>query len=313
VAAGSSTSEGATGGPVVDDALGARRQLDAAALAKLSTLQLRVRSVVEGTMSGLHRAPHRGSSIEFAEHKEYSPGDDLRHLDWKALGRFDRYYIRQFENETDLRAYLLLDCSGSMAYGEPLSKLDYGCVLVGTLAYLLAGQRDQPGLVAFDERVRSYIPPRARRGHSAALLKALAQLRPRGKTDFTRAVEHLSEVMHRRSLVIVVSDLFDTHERALPLLRRLRARGHQIVLFQLLHRDELEFPFGRVLLFESLEDQRRVLVDAAGMRQSYLQEMERFCTSVEASCRESQITYRRMSTADPLDLLLAELLRRRMR
>lgn len=290
-----------------------QRHLDAVALAKLASLQLRVRSVVEGTMTGLHRSPHRGSSIEFAEHKEYSPGDDLRHLDWKAFGRFDRYYIRQYEDETELRAYMLLDCSGSMGYGEPLSKLDYGSVLVGSLAYLLSGQRDQPSLLAFADRVRSYVPPRSRRGHSAAVLRALDGLRAAGSTDFTRAAARLTEVMHRRSLVIVVSDMFDASERALPLLRRLRARGHQLVLFQLLHPEEVEFPFNRVLLFESMEDERRVLVDPAGLRQAYLREMQRFCARLESSCRESRITYRRVTTADPLDKVLVELLRRRTR
>lgn len=291
----------------------AQRYLDAEALSKLATLQLRVRNVVEGMMAGLHRSAHRGSSIEFAEHKEYAAGDDLRHLDWKALGRFDRYYIRQYENETELRAYLCLDCSGSMGYGAPLSKLDYGSILVGSLAHLLSSQRDQPSLLAFSDRVRRYVPPRSRRGHSADVLRALNDLQPVGATSFAVLAERLGEVVHRRSLVFVVSDMFDATERALPLLRRLRARGQQLVLFHLLHPDELEFPFDRVLLFESMEDQRRVLVDPAGVRQAYLREMSRFCSALESSCREAQIVYRRVSTAEPLDKVLVELLRRQVR
>lgn len=291
----------------------ATQQLDAQTLAKLANLPLRVRRVVEGTMAGLHRSPHRGSSIEFAEHKEYSPGDDLRRLDWKAFARFDRYYIREHEDETELRAYLLVDCSGSMGYGGPLSKLDYASVLVGSLAYLLGKQRDQPSLLAFAEQVRCYVPPRSRRGHVAAVLDALATLEPGGKTDFEKAVLHLTEVMARRSLVVVVSDMFDIGTVAVPLLRQLRARGHHVVLFQLLHHDEVEFPFDQVLRFEGMEDERSLFVDPAGTRQVYLRELERFCAQMARGCLEAQVAYRRVTTDDPLDRVLAQFLQQRIR
>jgi len=284
------------------------RRLDATTLAKLASLQLRVKRVVEGTMAGLHRAPHHGSSVEFAEHKEYSPGDDLRRLDWKVYGKSDRYYVRQFEDETELRAYLLLDCSGSMGYGRPLSKLDYGAVLAGSLAHLLARQRDQPSLMAFADEVRCYIPPRSRSSHAAALLAELSQLAARGATDPGRALARLSEVIARRSLVVLISDLFATQDVGRQ-LRQLRARGHEVVLFHLLHPDEVEFPFQRVTIFESMEGPEELLVDPGGVRDAYLAAFDSFARQLARSCREGQMAYQRVTTADALDAVLVRLLR----
>lgn len=281
--------------------------LDATALAKLAGLQLRVKAVVEGTLAGIHPSPRYGSSVEFAEHKEYAPGDDLRRLDWKALGKFDRYYVKRFEDETDLKAYLVLDCSGSMSYGEPLSKLEYGSVLLASLAFFLMRQGDQPALLAFADEVRSYLPPRARSSHMAELLSALQSLDPGGGTDLALAIGRLTEVMQHRSLVVLVSDLFDS-ERSLALLRHLRARRNMVVLFHLLHPDELEFPFSRVTLFESLESDARVLVDPGGIRAAYLRQMERFLEGAALTCREGEVEYHRVSAAAPLDRVLLRFL-----
>lgn len=289
------------------------RHLDAEALAKLGNLQLRVRRVVEGALAGLHRSPHRGSSIEFAEHKEYAPGDDLRRLDWKAYGKFDRYYIREYEDETELKGYLLLDCSGSMGYGKPLTKLGYGSVLVGSLAYLLSRQRDQPGLIAFSDRMQRYVPPRSRASHTGAVLDVLGTVEASGDTDFERVLTQVTEVAARRSLVVIVSDMFDRDRAGTQLLRRLRARGHHVVLFHLLHPDEIDLPFTRVAMFGSMEDDRQVLVDPAGIRQVYQRKMESFCRQLEGTCRETQVLYRRVTTADPLEKVLLDLLQRRPR
>jgi uncharacterized protein (DUF58 family) len=288
-------------------ALNRHRHLDAESLAKLSGLQLRFQAVVEGTLAGIHPSPHHGSSIEFAEHKEYSPGDDLRHLDWKAVGKFDRYYIKRYEDETDLKAYLLLDCSGSMAYGEPLSKLEYGSVLVASLAYFLTRQGDQPSLLAFAHGVEHYIPPRARSAHMTEVLGALEELSAAGGTDLVRAVGYLSEVMAPRSLVVVVSDLLDPGEDALKLLRHLRAKRSYVVLFHLLHGDELEFPFSEVTLFQSMEDERQVLVDPGGVRRSYLEEIGRFIERTRRICTEGEIEYHQISTNEALDRVLLRL------
>lgn len=298
--------------PAAEAAAALDRQLDAATLARLASLRLRVRRVVDGALAGLHRSRHHGASVEFAEHKEYAPGDDLRRLDWKALGKFDRYYVREYEDETELRAYLLVDCSGSMGYGQPLTKLQYAAVLAGALAYLLTRQRDSPALVAFADDVISYLPPRGRATQLAVLLRALDALRPAGATDVGRAIERLVELCGRRAVVTVISDMFDPSGRGLPLLQRLRARGHQVVLFHLLHEDELTLPFSQLTCFEAMEETRHVLVDPAGVRQAYLRELERFCEQVRSACREAQVTYRRVSTADRLDRVLAEVLRGRL-
>jgi len=288
--------------------LPAHRHLDAETLARLAGLQLRVQAVVDGTLAGLHRSPHRGASIEFAEHKEYSPGDDVRHLDWKAIGKFDRYYIKRFEDETELKAYLLLDCSGSMDYGEPLSKLEYGSVLCASLGYFLSRQGDQPALLGFAEGVRSYVPPRARSSHVSEILRALEQLNASGGTDLGKAVSYLIEVMGHRTLVVVVSDLFEAGGDALRLLRRLRARHHQVVVFHLLHPDELTLPFTDLTLFESMEDSREVLVDPGGLRRAYLAEMQDFLERSRKACRESEIEYHQVSTAEPLHEVLLQFL-----
>jgi uncharacterized protein (DUF58 family) len=284
------------------------RHLDAETLAKLAGLQLRFKTVVEGTLAGIHPSPHYGSSIEFAEHKEYAPGDDLRHLDWKALAKFDRHYVKRYEDETDLKAYLVLDCSGSMEYGAPLSKLEYGSILAASLAFFLMRQGDQPGLVGYADRVRSYVPPRSRAGHLTEVLGALEVLEAGAATDLARAINYLTEVMGPRSLVIVVSDLFDTSADGLRLLRHLRARRHSVVVFHVLHADELSFPFSRVTLFESMEDTREVLVDPGGIRRAYLAEMERFLAEARSSCEEAEIEYHQVSTDDALDRVLLRFL-----
>jgi uncharacterized protein (DUF58 family) len=287
------------------------RHLDAETLAKLAGLQLRVEAVMEGTLAGLHRSPHHGSSIEFAEHKEYTPGDDVRHLDWKALGKFDRYYIKHFEDETDLRAYLLLDVSGSMGYGAPLTKLEYSSVLVASLAYFLSRQGDQPGLLAFADRVRTYVPPRARTGHMSEVLGALEPLQAEGATDLARAVRYLTEVIGHRTLTVAVSDMFDARGDALRLLRHLRARHHHVVLFHVLHPDELQFPFSELTLFESMEDSTEALVDPGGIRRAYLTEMSRFLERTRRACLEGEIEYHPISTAEPLHEVLLRFLSRK--
>lgn len=284
------------------------RHLDAETLAKLAGLQLRFKAVVEGTLAGIHPSPHYGSSVEFAEHKEYALGDDLRHLDWKALARFDRYFVKRFEDETDLKAYMLLDCSGSMEYGGPLSKLEYGSVLVASLAFFLMRQGDQPGLVAYADKVRRYLPPRAGGGHVTEVLAALEKLEAGGGTDLSHAVTHLTEVTGHRSLVILVSDLFDANEDALRLLRHLRSRRHSVVVFHLLHPDELEFPFREVTLFESMENEQRLLVDPGGIRRAYLAELERFLGRTRGTCEEGEIEYHRVSLDEPLDRVLLKFL-----
>lgn len=282
--------------------------LDPKTLARLASLQLRVQSVVEGTLSGLHSSPHHGSSIEFAEHKEYSHGDDIRHLDWKALAKFDRHYIKRFDDETELKAYFLMDCSGSMEYGEPLTKLEYGSVLVASLAYLLIRQGDQPGLLTFGDEVRSYLPPRARSSYLSEVVGTLERVTAGGGTNLAKAIQHLTEVIAGRSLVVLASDMFDTGEDALRLLRHLRARRHHVVLLHLLHPDEIQLPFSEVTLFSSMEDEREILVDPGGIRKAYLAEMGAFLRRTRETCLAGEVEYHQVTTSEAVDSVLVRFL-----
>lgn len=291
--------------------------LDAAALARLGDLRLRARTVVEGALAGLHRSPHHGASVEFSEHKEYSPGDEIRHIDWKAYGKFDKYYVKRFEDETELRAYLAIDCSASMGYaGEGVSKLAYAGMLAAALAYLLLQQQDQVGLVAFADDVQLYLPPRARPGQLADLLEAIAGLRPAGRTDVERALAYLSGVAHRRSLIILLSDLLEGETQAVAMLRGLRAHRHDVALFHLLDRDELELPEARFAVptrFFGLEDDGEIEADPRWVRRHYLEEVRRFTERCRNACVEGSIDYQLVSTAHaPADALL-DFLRRRTR
>ncbi|HXU67730.1 MAG TPA: DUF58 domain-containing protein [Polyangia bacterium] len=280
--------------------------LDPVSLARLKNLELRARSVVEGALSGLHRSPHHGSSVEFAEHKEYSAGDEIKHIDWKAYGKFDKYYVKRFEEETELRAYLLIDCSASMGYrGSGVSKLEYARMLAASLAYLLLKQQDQVGMVAFGERLRGYLPPRARSGHLNDLLTALDGVEAQGRTDLPRALAYLSEVVQRRALVVLFSDLLGASNDVRHLLRGLRARKHDVVVFHLLDRDELTLPFEGTTIFESMEDDQKLIADPGDVRKAYLAELDRFVEGYRSSLREGDVEYHLVDTSEaPADVLV---------
>jgi uncharacterized protein (DUF58 family) len=288
--------------------------LSPVAAAALTDLKLRARVVVEGALAGLHRSPHHGSSVEFAEHKEYSPGDEIRRIDWKAYGKFDKYYIKRYEEETELRGYLVVDSSASMGYaGRGVSKLGYATTLAASLAYLLLKQQDQAGLVAFADTMRSYIPPRGRASHLGDLTNALAALTAEGKTDLGRAVAYVSDVARRRSLIVLFSDLLETGYQAVHLLRGLKARRHDVVLFHLLDKDELELPFEGPTMFEGMEGPEELLADPSLVRREYLAEMSRFTESCRRSCAEGDVEYHLVDTSRPPSEVLLEFLRERAR
>lgn len=290
------------------------RFLDPVALARLGNLDLKARTIVEGALTGLHRSPHHGSSVEFAEHKEYSPGDEIRHIDWKAYGKFDRYYVKRFEQETELNAYLLLDRSGSMAYrGDGLSKLEYAAYLTSALAYLLIRQQDRVGLLAFGGGREVYVPPRARSNHLhdlAAAIEAIAGEGGHGETQAAAALERVAELaQRRRSLILLVSDLFDPEgAKVESLLRRLRVQRHDVAVIQVLDRDELELPFEGLTWFHSLEDERKLLADPRAIRDAYLGELGAFLGRLRRSCTDGDIGYQMASTAQPLERTLLDFL-----
>ncbi len=271
-------------------------------LAKLGSMAVRARVIVEGAFAGTHQNPHAGASIEFSEHKEYAPGDDIRRIDWKAVGRVDRYYVKRFEDETEMRTFLLVDASASMGYArEGVSKLAYASYLAAALAYLLAQQRDPAGLLVFDERTRHVLPPRTRGGHIRDLLTALDGVYPAGKTEPGRALAHVGEIADRRSLIVLYTDLLDAPADVADRLRQLRSRGNDVVLFQILHPDEVELPFEHLSDFEGLEpdDTRRLLVDPRDLAASFKRESAALRERWRQTCVEARVEYRFATTAEP--------------
>jgi len=292
------------------------RLLDPELLARLATLKLRARAVAEGVLSGLHRSPHHGQSVEFAEHKEYSPGDEIRHIDWKAYGKTDKYYVKQFEQETNLRAWLVVDASGSMGYRGPkaaMTKLEYGSTLAAALAYLLVRQQDAAGLVAVGDQVTRAIPPRSAASHLGALLEALEGLVAAGPTRLAAAVDHVVEHAPRRCQVVVISDLMDPEGRVVRRLAQLRRRKHEVTVFHVLDPAELEFPFEDPTLFLSLEDARQVEAHGRDVRRGYLEVLGRWLEAVKREAQEADLDYALCRTDRPLDEVLLPFLARRER
>ena len=292
--------------------------LDPVAIAKLSNMPLKARAVVDGALSGMHRARLHGSSVEFAEHKEYSPGDELRHIDWKAYGKLDRYYVKQYEQESELTAYLVLDATGSMSYrGDGLAKLEYASYLLGALAYLLIRQRDKVGLLVFGGGEPTYVPPRARTSHLHDLLTVLERVNESGASGQTPIAPQLDRVAelagHRRAMIVLASDLFDPTGDSLQVLRRLRAQRHDMVVFQTLDAHELALPFKGLTIFESLEDERRLLVDPSAIRAKYRRELHRFLARVRRECINGGVEHHLVSTAQPLERTLIDFITPRQR
>ncbi len=289
--------------------------LDPALLAKLGTTQLRARTVVEGLLSGLHRSPHQGQSVEFAEHKQYAPGDELRHIDWKAFGKVDRYYVKQFEHETNLRAFLMVDASASMSYrgGEGLSKLEYATTLAASLAYLLVRQQDAVGLVVARGKDASYLPPRAAMGHFPAILSRLEGLEGEGPTDLAATADWVAERARRRAAIFVFSDLLDFQPGAVERLADLRRMKNDVTVFHLLDPYELDFPFEDATRFLGMEGEEDLELDPRAIRDSYLEEIGALCDRVRGACRDADVDYELVRTDAPLDRLLLRYLARRER
>jgi len=289
-----------------------RQPLTPETQARLQGLLLEAREAVEGVLSGLHRSRHRGASIEFQEHKEYSPGDELRHIDWKANARNDRLWVKQFEQETNLRALLLLDASASMGYGSHrATKLDRACEIAATLAHLLLRQQDAVGLVAFQQQVTDYIPPRSSSGHLTVLLEKLAGLQAAGQTDLVQLLGRVAELADRRGMVILLSDLFDLRPEVVQRLRQLRGRKHEVIVLQLLDPWELTFPLSELTRFVDLEEPRTVQADPRGMRRAYLEELRSYLEGIRRACQEADIDYLLADTARSPGEVLTELLARR--
>ena len=285
------------------------RFLDPDAIKRIARLDLRARHVVEGFLAGLHRSPYFGESVEFRQHREYAWGDDLRHVDWKVWAKQDRYYVKQFEEDTNLRATLLVDVSASMQYGSgPLNKYEYGCTIAASLAYLLLRQQDAVGCVAFDETIRAAAPLRTRRNHLASIIQTLDVSRPQPKTDIGHVLGEAAESYPRRGMMILISDLLADRETIISGLKQLRARGHDVLVFHVMDDDELDFPFSGSTRFEGLEEAGNIVCNPRALRDGYLAALREHLDALRRACSQQAIDYTLLRTSMPLDAALAAFL-----
>lgn len=297
------------------------RLLDPTVLAKIHRLELIARGVVEGFVAGRHKSPFKGFSVEFAEHRQYTPGDCLRDLDWRVYGKSDRYYIKQYIEETNLRAVILLDASGSMKYtgtmaarhnGARLSKFQYAQCLAAALAHLMIHQQDAVGLVTFDTQIRRYIPSRSRANHLRVLLQEVAETTPGEETDVASIFHDIAERAHRRGLIVVISDLFDDPDELLKALHHFRHRKHEVLVLHVMAEEELSFPFEQWSDFRNLEiREHHVQLDPRSIRAAYIEQVRAFIDKVSAGCGQMNIDYVQLSTRQDFGAALAHYLARR--
>jgi uncharacterized protein (DUF58 family) len=283
------------------------------ALARFSSLGLVARWIVEGFITGLHASPYHGFSAEFAEYRPYSAGDDLRHFDWKALAKSDRKYVKKYHSETNTRCHVLLDCSASMGFGSPVTKLRYGAAIAAALSYLMVMQQDAAGVTLFADRVLRQVRPKATMAHFRELAATLEAARPEATTDASRALHELAEQVKTRGIVVIVSDLHDDPERIARGLRHLRFRRHEVILFHVLDGDELEFPYRTLAEFEDLETRERVRVQPAAFRAEYLRAIDEHAARIRRECSTMRIDYQLVNTRTPFDQVLSRYLDRRQR
>lgn len=287
-------------------------------LSKISRLELRARHVVEGFISGMHKSPYRGFSVEFANHRPYVPGDDIRHIDWRVYAKADRFFIKEYEEETNLRSHILLDCSGSMAYPDHpgtnrMTKWDYAATVAASLAHLLVYQQDGVGLTVFDDQIRRQLPVSANRASLPGFATVIESNRPKGKTNLKVMFDHLASRVPRRGLVIIISDLLTNVDDVIRGLERFRFAGHDVMVLHVLDHDELEFPFAERTLFEGMEDPEvEIKTDPQALRKDYLAALNEFISRIRSACMDHKIDYALLSTAERLDVALTTFLATRM-
>jgi uncharacterized protein (DUF58 family) len=290
-----------------------KRFLHPEALKRITRLELRARHVVEGFLSGMHRSPYFGRSIEFLQHREYAWGDDLRHVDWKVWAKQDRYYVKQFEEETNMRSMLLVDVSRSMQYGrQAMNKYEYAATIAASLAYLILRQQDAVGCLAFDESVRMAVPLRTRRNHLGDVITALDASQPKQKTHLYDILRQAAETYPRRGMMIVISDLLADREGLFKGLKLLRQRGHDVLVFHVLDDDELDFPFQGPMRFDGLELPEHLTCNPRALREGYLESLGRYLEEVRRGCAKHTVDYALLRTSEPLDAALAKYLSNRL-
>jgi uncharacterized protein (DUF58 family) len=293
---------------------GQARYLDPAIVARLGTIDLKAKTIVEGFLTGLHRSPFKGFSVEFAEYRQYLPGDDLATLDWKIYARTDRHVVKKFEEETNLECHILLDVSRSMGYGShEVTKLEYASYLAGALAYLMNRQRDAVGLLTFDDRIRDLLPASARPGHLKAVLVTLERLTLGARTDIAKPLSDLVQAISKRGLVVLISDLLDDADRIIEGLKHFRYRGTDVVVFQVLDPHELSFPFERAARFRDLESDHEVVAVPAAVRDTYKARLDAMVANFRTVLGQNGIDYTLLDTSQPLELALLAYLQTRRR
>ncbi len=289
------------------------RFIEPQALARVKNLSVVARGVVEGFISGMHSSPYKGFSVEFAEHREYTAGDDPRHLDYRMLARTDRLYVKQYEEETNMRVQVLLDTSGSMAYRyeSNITKLEYGSYLTAVLSYLMTRQQDSVGLTTFDNEIRLDIPARSSPRHFNEMMHCLEAIQPGRQTDVAETLHKLANRFKRRCLIVLISDLYDDPDDVLRALHHFRHRRHEVILFQVFDRAEIEFPFKDLVALRDLETNERLQVDPAYVRDVYKQQVDAFIDTYRRACAEAQIDYVLTDTSVPYDFMLSKYLAKR--
>ncbi len=281
------------------------RFIDPNILASITGMELRAKAVVEGFLSGLHKSPFKGFSVEFAEYRLYTPGDDPRHIDWKVYGRSDRFYVKEFEEETNLSCYLLLDLSRSMTYSSGgLSKLEYGSYLAASLAYLMARQRDAVGLFTFGDAIVDHLPAKVRSGHLHTLLNLLSRVQPAERTDLGKPLHTLAEALQKKGMLILISDLLDDPEKILEALEHFRFLGHDVLVFHVFDPAELTFPFHATTRFVGMENEGDMLAVPENVRDAYLESLEGHISRLRTGCGVNHIDYTILDTSKPLDFAL---------
>ncbi|PJA30151.1 MAG: DUF58 domain-containing protein [candidate division Zixibacteria bacterium CG_4_9_14_3_um_filter_46_8] len=281
-------------------------------VSRLRSLELRARLVVEGFIIGLHRSPYHGFSVEFAEHRQYMPGDSIKNIDWKVFGKTDRYYVKEFEEETNLKCYILLDCSASMRYSSgKITKFDYARQVAASLAYLMLKQQDAVGLLTYDEKIRRYIPPRMARPHLNVLLKEMDAATPSEKTDSGSAFHELAERIKRRGLVIIISDLLDDYEKLVSGMKHFRHKKHEVVIFRILDPREEDFNFPIEARFKDMETGEIISTDPHQIKEAYRHQFSQFSEGLKTEARRGLIDFNTFVTTDSYDKALFAYLARR--
>jgi uncharacterized protein (DUF58 family) len=300
---------------MADSASDFRKYLDPAIVSKINSLELRACLVVEGFMVGLHKSPYHGFSVEFTEHRPYLQGDNLKDVDWKVYGKTEKFFIKQYEEETNLRSYILLDTSRSMSFssGTNIPKLDYSIILAASLSYLMIKQQDAAGLALYAEKVHKFLPPKASRAYLQELLKSLTGITASEKTNTASSLFSIAEKIKRRGLVIIISDLFDDITAVLKSLKQFRYAKNEVIIFQVLDPLERSFAFGSDAVFKDLETNEEITTQPYQIQKAYRESMQEYLNKIKAECLNSNIDYNLIDTSTPFDKALFSYIQKRSR